>query len=65
MSSSSSASSAAAVVAMHWFRKGLRIHDNAALLAAVELAKQVCGFGREISKFILGIRLEESSHWPG
>ena len=47
--SSSSASSAAAVVAMHWFRKGLRIHDNAALLAAVELAKQVTYFGREIS----------------
>ena len=36
-------------VAMHWFRKGLRLHDNAALLAAVEIAKQVSALGRQNS----------------
>ncbi|EGD83498.1 DNA photolyase [Salpingoeca rosetta] len=28
-------------VSIHWFRKGLRLHDNAALLAALKGAKQV------------------------
>ena len=41
------------LVAMHWFRKGLRLHDNAALLAAVEIAKQVSALGRQISNVTL------------
>jgi cryptochrome len=32
---SSSSSSAAAAVSLHWFRKGLRLHDNPALVAAL------------------------------
>jgi len=31
----------AAVVAIHWFRKGLRLHDNPALIEACKGAKQV------------------------
>ena len=38
--------STTAVVAMHWFRKGLRLHDNPALLRALSLAADGDGGGR-------------------
>ena len=34
-----------AVVVVHWFRKGLRLHDNPALLSALSLARS-CPTGR-------------------
>ena len=38
---SSSSSSPSSKVAIHWFRKGLRLHDNPAFLYACENAEQV------------------------
>eukprot|EP00567_Pseudictyota_dubia_P010703 CAMPEP_0197453670 /NCGR_PEP_ID=MMETSP1175-20131217/35645_1 /TAXON_ID=1003142 /ORGANISM="Triceratium dubium, Strain CCMP147" /LENGTH=561 /DNA_ID=CAMNT_0042987035 /DNA_START=215 /DNA_END=1900 /DNA_ORIENTATION=- len=41
------------VVAMHWFRKGLRIHDNPALLASISAASASPNGGKIFPVFVM------------